>query len=117
MGAAIARVAASVHDLRVRAVSEQSFWTVLGIRLGYWVAVAAALLWAPLHGNAIAPFRAWGRLSDLFFDTFAQWDSVWFIHIADHGYDSKQITAFFPFYPLIVRGLSHVFGSTVIAGT
>jgi hypothetical protein len=89
----------------------------VAIRFGYWLAVAVALLWAPLQGTAISPFRAYGSLSDLFFGAFAQWDSVWFIHIAEHGYDSKQVTAFFPLYPLSVRVVSHVVGSTVVAGT
>ena len=89
---------------------------VVAIRLAYWLGVALSLLWAPLHGSAISPFRAYDALSDLVFSAFARWDSVWFIHIADHGYDSKQVTAFFPVYPLLVRVLSHVVGSTVVAG-
>ena len=89
---------------------------VVAIRLAYWLGVALSLLWAPLHGSGISPFRAYGALSDLVFSAFARWDSVWFIHIADHGYDSKQVSAFFPVYPLVVRVLSHVFGSTVVAG-
>ncbi len=94
-----------------------AFRTALSIRLGYWLAAAFALLWEPLRGTPISPFRAYGPLSDLVFGTFAQWDSVWFIHIADHGYDSKQASAFFPLYPLVVRGLAHALGSTVVAGT
>lgn len=91
--------------------------TVVGIRIVFWVGAAASLLWTPLHqARAIPPFRAYGGASDLLFGTFAQWDSVWFIHIADHGYDSEQIAAFFPLYPLLVRELSHVVGSTLVAG-
>jgi Mannosyltransferase (PIG-V) len=107
---------------RVRAARERvslgpAFRTVLGIRLAYWLAAAFALLWEPLRGTSISPFRAYGPISDLLFGTFAQWDSAWFIHIADHGYDSTQSSAFFPLYPLIVRGLASVLGSTVVAGT
>src|SRR5207244_2207398 len=60
--------------------------------------------------------RAYDALGDTLFGTFAQWDSVWFIHIADHGYDSKQIAAFFPLYPLVVHGLGEVVRSTLVAG-
>ena len=75
------------------------------------------MLWAPLRGpEAIPPFRAYNGLTDLLFGTFAQWDSVWFIHIADFGYDSKEITAFFPVYPLVVAGVSIVTRSTIVAG-
>jgi hypothetical protein len=96
---------------------EHSVRTLLAIRVAIWLAAAFTLLWAPLHGaRAIPPFRAYESVSDLLFGTFAQWDSVWFIHIADHGYDSKQITAFFPFYPLVVHGLAVVVRSTLVAG-
>jgi hypothetical protein len=79
--------------------------------------VALSLLWAPLRGtDAIPPFRAYNGLTDLLFGAFAQWDSVWFIHIADFGYDSREITAFLPLYPLVVAGVGAVAGSTVVAG-
>jgi hypothetical protein len=90
---------------------------LLAVRVGIWVATAFTLVWAPLHGEAaIPPFRAYEGVTDLLFGTFAQWDSVWFVHIADHGYDSKQIAAFFPLYPLVVHGLAVVVRSTIVAG-
>src|SRR5204863_1725770 len=73
-------------------------------------------IWSPIGNPAYRPpFRAWFALGDTLFDTFAQWDSGWFIHIAQHGYDSKQATAFFPLYPLVVRGVSEVLRSDVVA--
>ena len=96
---------------------ERSAWTLVGIRTAIWVATAFTLVWAPLRGaKVIPPFRAYESVTDLLFGTFAQWDSVWFLHIAEHGYDSKQITAFFPLYPLVVHGLAEVVRSTVVAG-
>lgn len=96
---------------------EHSARTLVGIRVGVWVAAAFTLLWAPLHSaRAIPPFRAYESVTDLLFGTFAQWDSVWFVHIADHGYDSKQIAAFFPLYPLVVHGVAIVLRSTIVAG-
>ena len=35
---------------------------------------------------------------------------------ADRGYDVEQSASFFPLYPLLVRGVATVLGSTVIAG-
>jgi Mannosyltransferase (PIG-V) len=90
-------------------------WTLVGIRVAYWVGTALALLWLPL-GAGIAPFHAYEARTDLLFNTFAQWDAQWFVHIADHGYDSQQATSFFPLYPLVVHGLSVVLGSTTVAG-
>ena len=34
---------------------------------------------------------------------WANWDGGWFLHIAQHGYDSVASTAFFPLFPLVVR--------------
>jgi hypothetical protein len=87
---------------------------VVVIRVAYWLAIAVTLLWAPLH--TVSPFRAYAGIGDVLFDAFAKWDAVWFVHIADHGYDSKQITAFFPLYPLVVHAVSEVTRSTVVAG-
>jgi Mannosyltransferase (PIG-V) len=87
------------------------------IRAGFWVGAAITLLWSPIHDAAAQPpFRAWSGLGDWLFDTFAQWDSVWFLHIARHGYDLKETAAFFPLYPLVVRGVSEVLRSDVAAG-
>jgi hypothetical protein len=52
-------------------------------------------------------------------DVWARWDSVWFLRIAEHGYDSAAgaAAAFYPLYPgavsLVGRGL---FGHYVLAG-
>ena len=117
MPSAVSRVAAPVRAAaRAPSLVGAAFRTTVAIRLAYWLVAAVALLWTPLRGHAISPFRVYGPLSDLFFGAFAHWDSVWFVHVADHGYDSKQVTAFFPLYPLAVRALSHPFGSTVVAG-
>jgi Mannosyltransferase (PIG-V) len=91
--------------------------TFLLIRCAYWLCAAVTLLWAPIRDTAAQPpFRAWLGLGDWLFDTFAQWDSVWFLHIAEHGDDREETHAFFPLYPLVVRGVSEVLRSEVAAG-
>jgi mannosyltransferase PIG-V len=98
-------------------VRDRGLRTFLGIRIAFWLGVALTLLWAPLRGSErIPPFRAYDGLTDLLFGAFAQWDSVWFIHVADFGYDSREITAFLPLYPLVVRGVAEVTRSTIVAG-
>jgi len=52
-------------------------------------------------------------------DVWARWDSVWFLRIAEHGYNaaSGAASAFYPVYPLTVAGLGRVFfGHYVLAG-
>jgi len=89
----------------------------LAIRAAFWVGASVTLIWSPISDAAARPpFRAWSALGDWLFDTFAQWDAQWFLQIARHGYNSKQATAFFPVYPLVVRGVSEVLRSDVASG-
>jgi Mannosyltransferase (PIG-V) len=95
---------------------EREAWTLVGLRVCFWAAAVVSLLWAPLHGSrTIPPYHAYGALSDLAFGAFAQWDSAWFLHIAEHGYDSKTVTVFFPVYPLVVHAVAFVVRSTLVA--
>jgi hypothetical protein len=98
-----------------RGPSARPFWALVAIRVAYWVGAAISLLWSPLH-SSFPPFRAYTALGDLLFGTFAQWDSGWFLQIADHGYYTQQATAFFPLYPLLVHTVAEVTRSTVVAG-
>ncbi len=60
-----------------------------------------------LHGLA-------GKL----FDPLAHWDGVWFVRIASRGYAPyPHSQAFFPLYPLLMRGVSYLTGGNyVLAG-
>jgi len=52
-------------------------------------------------------------------DVWARWDSVWFLRIAEHGYDAASGTAsaFYPLYPGTVAVLGRaLFGHYVLAG-
>jgi len=98
-------------------VTRGPFWTFVWIRVAFWLVTIVTLLWTPVRGGAIPPFGVGQTHLDLVFDAFAQKDAQWFVHIAQHGYDSSQSTAFFPLYPLCVAALAHVLGSTVVAGT
>lgn len=86
----------------------------MSIRGAFWVGAALALLWAPLR-EEFPPFRAYDARTDLLFLTFAQWDSGWFLRIAEHGYDIPATSAFFPLYPLVVRAVGVALGSTLVA--
>jgi hypothetical protein len=45
-----------------------------------------------------------------------RWDSIHYLNIAARGYRHAADTVFFPLYPLLVRGLGFLTGSTVLAG-
>ena len=93
-------------------------------RVLVWVAGLAALALFGKNGAYIAafdpshlaePFHA-TVLNELFAPA-ARWDSVWYLAIAHHGYYSRQATAFFPLYPLLIRGGTALFGSAILVGT
>jgi hypothetical protein len=45
-----------------------------------------------------------------------RWDAIWYLQIAHHGYTSARDAGFFPLYPLLVRAVSMLTVSTVLAG-
>jgi hypothetical protein len=57
------------------------------------------------------PFR-----SVAFAETFAAWDSAWYLDIAQRGYvfrdDAQSSVAFFPLYPLLIRAVASLFGGS-----
>src|ERR671916_793119 len=84
------------------------------------VAVFAALSFGPASGglareNALKfdePALT-HAVADPLLAPLARWDSVWYLRIADSGYgDSSARAAFFPLYPLLVRGLGELGGGS-----
>ena len=80
----------------------------------YTVGVSVRAIWLrdPAHAEVLHGFlkRA--------LEPWAHWDGVWFIRIAVDGYGAHaQSQAFFPLYPLLVRGVAVVTGHNyVVAG-
>ena len=88
----------------------------LGIAAVLFVVSAVASVWLPDPGRqVIPPFHGWRWLQG-----WAQWDSGWYTAIASGGYGyvpGRQSTiAFFPAYPLLMRAVAVVVGSTYVAG-
>ncbi len=88
------------------------FWTLVWIRIAFWLGTAATLLWGPVAAESVTRARAWDPVTDLVFGTFAQWDAAWFLRIAQDGYDEVS-AAFFPLYPAVLWLL----GSSLVLGT
>ncbi len=49
------------------------------------------------------------------FGVWERFDTLWYIHIAEHGYDRPEAVVFFPLYPLLIRILSPLLRSPLIA--
>ena len=56
--------------------------------------------------DAPALTHPFGAAGDALFAPLARWDSVWYLTIADSGYDGAAREAFFPLYPLATRALA-----------
>jgi hypothetical protein len=96
--------------------------TFLWTRALVWGATLLAYL--VLEGQYAQPLRT-GGAEDVVehdvgwaIDVWGRWDSGWFLGIAHHGYrDPGHSTAFFPAYPLLMRGLGWLFlGHYLLAG-
>ena len=96
-------------------------------RLLVWVAGVGTLLsfgWGPVRGAFNPPglTRGFGPLGDLLAGPAARWDASWYLVIAHYGYRpdlgafTASRTAFFPLYPLGIRGFSDLGLPPVLAG-
>jgi Mannosyltransferase (PIG-V) len=90
------------------------FWS----RAAIWSAAIFALYWFEPSRHPQADRWDSPLIHDLgsFTDVWARWDSVFFVRIAQHGYDHAS-AAFYPLYPGLVAALGRVFfGHYVLAG-
>ena len=96
----------------------RALWTT---RVAVWVAGVAAVAVSGVRGEIAETYdptgvtRPFGELGDAIVAPGARWDAVWFLGIADSGYDDTR-AAFFPLYPLLVRAVGWVVGSDVAGG-
>ena len=106
-------------DRAAIATSWQAFWTSRLLVLGS--GVLAVLTFGKAAGwQGFDPLRLtapFGYFGNLLAAPVARWDSVWYLTIAQHGYGQQAArTAFFPLYPLMIRGVGFVIGSNLLAG-
>lgn len=91
----------------------------VGVRLGLaLLALLATALVQPLPATGLEGWPApaigpgWGNL----FSAWERWDALWFLRIATGGYvGGDGSAAFFPAYPLAIRGLSFLMGGHPLA--
>ena len=109
------------YEATPAAAAWRVFWpTRMGVLL---VAVFAALSFGPASGGLAAENAVkfdTPHLTHAFADPLlaplARWDAVWYLRVAESGYgESEARAAFFPLYPLLVRGLATPFGASPAA--
>ncbi len=104
----------------------------LSIRLPIWVwvlwsraVVFAAGMAGSLLGHRIPDWQRYdperlssglGAVGNVLASAGFRWDSIAYVTIAEHGYTTSASTRQFPLYPLLIRALTMIVGSPVIAG-
>ena len=109
---------AARSDLPVRRSRTEAIEIFLWSRAAIWVAAIFSFLWfepnrQPNAGRWDSPL-----LHELGYgtDVWARWDSVFFLRVAEHGYD-KASASFGPLYPALVWLVGHAFfGHYLLAG-
>jgi Mannosyltransferase (PIG-V) len=57
-----------------------------------------------------------GRVGSVLAAPAVRWDAIHYLQIAQHGYQSGRDAAFYPLYPILIRAVSLLTHSLVIAG-
>lgn len=88
------------------------------VRLGLFLLGLVSVALFPMNdvpsvpGWTILPSEGWHNL----FTAWERWDALWFLRIATDGYAAEDgSAAFFPLYPLLIRGLSPFIGGHPLA--
>ena len=86
-----------------------------------WGVGVAAYLAFPLSGDERFDHggltRGFGDVGNALLAPVLRWDSNWYVDLASHGYRHEAVEpAFFPLYPLLMRGVGEVTTSVVAAG-
>jgi hypothetical protein len=81
-----------------------------------WVAGVTAALSLDYSADPTNRPIALGHTAEVLSAPAVRWDAVWYLDIARDGYTSGLHAVFFPLYPLVVRAVSFVLGSLIVAG-
>jgi Mannosyltransferase (PIG-V) len=57
-----------------------------------------------------------GAVGEVLGSPAVRWDSSYYVFTAQHGYEALGQTAFFPFYPMVMRAVATITYSEVVAG-
>jgi hypothetical protein len=106
------------RNLRIEFAGNPALGIYLWSRAAIWLAAIFAFYWFTPNRHPRAATWDSPLIHELgaFTDIWARWDSVFFVRIAEHGYDEAS-AAFAPLYPAAVAALGRVFlGHYVVAG-
>jgi hypothetical protein len=104
----------SVTPLEVHGTTwRRALWLTLLLRivysvLGAFIGQIQPIDWRLIHSNALTERlpQPDHSLHYLFVGVWERFDTLWYLHIAAHGYDRPDAVVFFPGYPILIRVLS-----------
>lgn len=73
-----------------------------------------SVLFFAFFGFSVLPHS--GKFSDNFFQSFANWDGGHYLGIAEYGYKEKFQYAFFPLYPVLIKGVNSILQNYLLSG-
>jgi hypothetical protein len=109
---------AARRELRIEHARSPAFGIFIWSRAAIWIGALFAFYWFEPNRHPSASKWDSPSIHDTgpFFDVWARWDSVFFVRIAEHGYDQAS-AAFYPLYPALMALLGRLFfGHYVVAG-
>jgi hypothetical protein len=118
MSEALARAPSAPHAVLRIPSTPLAFW---GSRILIWAVGCVAVLALGTAGGNVQAFdptgvsSSFGHIGNVLAAPAVRWDSIWYLLIAQHGYQATRDAAFYPLYPMLVRALSVLTGSLVTA--
>jgi len=108
---------AAGRELHVGRTRNPAIAIFLWSRAAIWLGAIFAFFWFEPNRHPDASRWDSPLIHDLGYatDIWARWDSVFFVRIAEHGYDHAS-AAFYPLYPSLVWLAGHVFGGHYVLG-
>jgi hypothetical protein len=88
-------------------------YSILGALIAPYLKLDPALVRSnDFTERLMAPEDGW---SYWLLGVWERFDTLWYIHIAEHGYDRPEAVVFFPLYPLLIKVLSPLLYTPLIA--
>lgn len=97
------------------------WFLVVRVGLSLWGALIFSLDLVPPNPNIDFDFyfgleRIQEGLPGAFLGVWQRWDTNHYLRVVEYGYFPGEVTAFFPLYPLLSRGVGFIFGGNGLLG-
>lgn len=88
------------------------FWSAAAAAISFVVRPPESLIRSNAFTQNLPPAGTWHYA---LVGVWERFDTLWYLHIAQHGYDRPGAVVFYPLYPFLIRALSPIFGGIASA--